>query len=400
MYDENATRANSETADYTFKRDTITPRAIRTEQKINEKLMPMFDENIFIMFDNPVPEDRDYALRERESNLRTYYSSVNIERMKVGDEPVPWGDTPLVPFSVVALGITGSQGTEDTEAEKKQAAHGHTHKKMAPVEGDKKTVIWKQFAARQNLHEGRVKKELSKLFDEQRKEVLRNLKKFAQGADGTKAVITKESVESLLFSRDKWNKQFAKRVNDMIARTADDGVDFGEAQIEGLAEFEIGRTQVEAFLEKYKVRLSKTIWPDVNDETYEQLREAMIEGVAENEGITELRKRIDTIFDNSIKYRSELIARTETVRAYNAGTVESWKISEVVKGKSWLTERDGNQCEYCDAMDGVSVGLDENFFDKGDEIEGESGGVMMADYGDIAYPSLHPNCRCSLIAML
>jgi len=400
MYDENATRANSETADYTYKRDTVRPRAIRMEQKINEKFMPLYDENIFVMFDSPVPEDREFALRERETNLRSYYSSINLERAKVGEEPVPWGNTPLVPFSVVQLSAgraSGGQGEVEEGADieiGKRVGGPEKINKMPAVEGDIRTKIWKQFAAGQDLHEGRVKKELKKLFDEQRKEVLRNLKKLAQHmAEKTIVnVFKKESVESLLFARDKWNKEFAKRVNDMIAATADDGVDFGIAQIAGAAEFEIGRQQVEDFLKRYKVRLSKTLWPDVNKETLAELRATMVEGVAENEGITALRERIDTIFDNAVQYRSERIARTETVRAYNTGTVESWKMSEVVKGKSWLAERDNRICDWCDAMDGETVGLEENYFDKGAEIEGESGAVMVADYGDIPNPPLHPNC--------
>lgn len=104
MYDKDATRANSETASYLFMRDTIRPRCLRIEQKLNEKLMPRYDGSLFVAFEDCVPEDREFALRERESNLKTGYSSINMERQGSNEETVEWGEVPILPFSMAPLG--------------------------------------------------------------------------------------------------------------------------------------------------------------------------------------------------------------------------------------------------------------------------------------------------------
>lgn len=104
LYDKDATRANAEVASFTHMKDTIKPRLVRMEEKLNEKLTPQFDPNLFVAFDDPVPLDKDHRLREKELHLKTGYSSINIERAEDNKEPVEWGDEPildrkLVPFS-------------------------------------------------------------------------------------------------------------------------------------------------------------------------------------------------------------------------------------------------------------------------------------------------------------
>lgn len=92
--------ANAQIGEVQYQRDTIEPRLIRIEEKLNEKVMPLYDGDIFCAFDSPVPEDKEFRLKERESNLRTGYSSPNLERQKDGEAPVPWGERPILPFGI------------------------------------------------------------------------------------------------------------------------------------------------------------------------------------------------------------------------------------------------------------------------------------------------------------
>ncbi len=96
MYDPNATRANSEMASYTYMRDTVRPRLLRFEQKMNEKLIPRYDPRLFVAFDNPVPEDQDRVLKAREVHLKSGTTIINEERNVLGMGPVDWGDKPYV----------------------------------------------------------------------------------------------------------------------------------------------------------------------------------------------------------------------------------------------------------------------------------------------------------------
>lgn len=105
MFSDNSNRTNSETASANYMRDAIAPRATRMASKINEKLSLLYDNNLFVAFDDPVPANNDFLLRERELNLKTGYSSVNLERKKNGEEDVEWGNEPLVPMGTVPLSI-------------------------------------------------------------------------------------------------------------------------------------------------------------------------------------------------------------------------------------------------------------------------------------------------------
>jgi HK97 family phage portal protein len=104
MYSEKSNRANSEQAYRSFLRDTITPRLRRIEEKLNEQVMQLYDQQLFVAYDSAVPEDVEQALLERESNLKTGLSAINEERTKLGKDPVSWGNVPLLSTSMAPLG--------------------------------------------------------------------------------------------------------------------------------------------------------------------------------------------------------------------------------------------------------------------------------------------------------
>ena len=74
---EDVNRANADTNDYTYQKETILPKLRLIEEKLNEKLMPLYDTGLVVKFDNPVPEDKDFRLREISEHIRTGYSSID-----------------------------------------------------------------------------------------------------------------------------------------------------------------------------------------------------------------------------------------------------------------------------------------------------------------------------------
>jgi len=104
LYDKDATRANAEVASYTHMKDTIKPRLVRTEEKLNEKLTPKFDDKLFVAFDDPVPIDKEHRLEEKKVHLQTGYSSINMEREADNKDGVDWGDKPILNQNLVPLG--------------------------------------------------------------------------------------------------------------------------------------------------------------------------------------------------------------------------------------------------------------------------------------------------------
>jgi HK97 family phage portal protein len=95
--------ANARIAYVQYMRDTIDPKLKVYEQKINEQLLIRYeDENIFCAFDDCIPGDREFALKEREANLKSGYSVINELRKEDGKEPhEEYGDMPIMGSNMV-----------------------------------------------------------------------------------------------------------------------------------------------------------------------------------------------------------------------------------------------------------------------------------------------------------
>jgi HK97 family phage portal protein len=91
-----APRAGMEGADLFMAQFNTLPRCTLVEEKLNEQLCPMYDgERLFLAFDNPVPKDKKEQLNEDTIKLGSCVITVNEVRQRDGEEPVPWGDTPI-----------------------------------------------------------------------------------------------------------------------------------------------------------------------------------------------------------------------------------------------------------------------------------------------------------------
>lgn len=96
-------RANADAAYRKYMTFGITPRLRKLEQRLNAKLTPRYDDRLFLAFDEVVPEDRAVKLKTREIDLRTGKRTINEIRQEDGEEPVEWGDEPLVNNGTVPL---------------------------------------------------------------------------------------------------------------------------------------------------------------------------------------------------------------------------------------------------------------------------------------------------------
>lgn len=128
----------------------------------------------------------------------------------------------------------------------------------------------------------------------------------------------------------------------------------------------------------------------------ERLAEVMTDWIATEANVSSLTAAIREIFGTN-RQDAERIARTEALRVYNTGAVASWRDAGIER-KEWLTS--SRPCEFCESMNGRSVGLDEPFVQAGQSVPGTSGGAYVARYGDVQVPPLHPNCVCTVLAVL
>lgn len=104
MYSEESNRANSEQAEYTYSKYAVAPRLHRMEEKLNEKLLPMFSPDLFCAFDNPVPADEQLRLEQIRAHLDTGYADINEERQQDGLGPRAWGDGPWLSSMLIQAG--------------------------------------------------------------------------------------------------------------------------------------------------------------------------------------------------------------------------------------------------------------------------------------------------------
>jgi len=120
---------------------------------------------------------------------------------------------------------------------------------------------------------------------------------------------------------------------------------------------------------------------DLSDTTRHNIADALVRAF-ENQ---DLRTLYDDVL-NAVgdEKRATLIARTEVMRAANAGQRESWRQavdSGMLTGdekRQWIVTNDERLCPECESLDGEVAELGGEYPDPGGEG-----------------PPLHPNCRCT-----
>jgi hypothetical protein len=132
-----------------------------------------------------------------------------------------------------------------------------------------------------------------------------------------------------------------------------------------------------------------------NDISISLIEESIAEGIQNGETLYKLKQRIGDIYFNATTVRSERIARTETIAASNEAANEAYRQSPLTVAKEWHSEP--SACEFCQSLNGMIIGLDQEFVSQGEEIEGHDHGKFQANYENINHPPLHPNCRCAIL---
>ena len=88
--------ANMEASEVFHMRLAITPRLRRRDEKINENLVPLYDDSgrLFVASEDPTPSCKKQILQQQEQDIRLGIRTINEIRIVRGLPPVPWGDLP------------------------------------------------------------------------------------------------------------------------------------------------------------------------------------------------------------------------------------------------------------------------------------------------------------------
>lgn len=89
--------ANMEAAEIFHMRLAISPRLKRRDEKLNEVLIPYYDQTgrLFLASEDPTPTSQANLLKQQEQDIRLGIKSINEIRAERGLPPVPWGETPI-----------------------------------------------------------------------------------------------------------------------------------------------------------------------------------------------------------------------------------------------------------------------------------------------------------------
>jgi HK97 family phage portal protein len=423
---EDVNRANAEATVRTFMANVIVPRMRKLVGYLNEFYLAEYEEDIFFDFVDPTPEDTEQKLRIYESGLQNGWLTINEVREEENRPSVQGGDSVYLPFSLQPVGSVservrgwfGKKGDKqdgvltleatDTTVNRKFNVR-IPHKKLKALREEaevneikhdiKKLIVnilskadednrrtftpearegyWRKMVAKTDVLEDVMGEILLNLFFDQKAEVLENL----EGIKYWKKEVRKGREEKLLFdikeAIEKWKLTLVPFLREVITDRAREVSDF--VGIDPV--FTLPHDIVQDYLENEGAEFVT----QVNETTRDSLKKTLAEGVNEGEGVAELAKRIEQVYDIATASRREMIARTEIIKANNFASNTIYEQSNVVEGKEWLTSLDDQVCPICEPLDGKRVATDKSF---------------STVVGSTPYPPAHPRCRCTILPVL
>lgn len=222
---------------------------------------------------------------------------------------------------------------------------------------------------------------LRAVWDRERRTVLANLKKLKKWAHTEKLGLA--DIARILYASGAFKDMLTDSTYDLFIQEMKEE---GQNHLDDLdlhAAFDVDNPRIQKWLTEYCPKLSKNL-EEVN---IEDLKRVLREGIGEGEGIPDLARRVNELFESYDRVRAEMIARTETIRASNQSALEAYEQSGVVEQKIWLVAEDERTCEICIGYGNQDpIGLNESY--------------GTTDYETIYAPPAHPRCRCATAAYL
>lgn len=395
-------RADAEAKNYAFLAFTIKPKADILLDYLNEYFLPKFSgtEQYYFDYENFIPENDELTLRKNQVGLAGQsYLTINEVRATQGLPPIANGDNVYGSFATVPIG-------------KAEAPVDSTKKLPAPAQSKKFIPSRiKEFEKKDEKIGGiadRIVEALKNVdFNEiAHKQFITRVTPFENKFIGTMKAFDKQLEEAVV---EKLGSEKAMKVNVgnlfnvaetnelLVGLTIPILLDLlkveGEAQLERLNTGEPFNPNNEVVQNKLR-RSLQLAGESYIGTTFNLLNSALGEGIGNGESIAKLTERVRDVFNLTDTYRAERIARTVVFQAANTSAREAYRQSGVVTEVRWHTAEDELTCEYCEPMNGKTVGIEDTFFDEGDMVRGRDGGIMKLDFDDVEDPPLHANCRC------
>jgi len=453
---DDVNRANATEGNPTHIRVTVWPMVMQVEEAINQRLLPKWSDRLVMVHENPLVGDTQTIISNRESRLRSGWS-INEVRTDEGAESLddPNADMPLVTSAVSTLdrvvnppdpldgfgfgGIDEEDDAELDDAEEDDKALGAVVSKMATTIERLAEAVSRRRSPVGHTHARDVKQSDLLIVKDKREDRPQRLLP-ASGASrafiaeieailhrhvrSVAEAMTGQSVSAAeaILDDPRWREMIADAARPFLDRAAMAGGkdalsqlpdrplpptapaataqgDLPAARLPSNVVFDATNPRVQEFVDQYTARFAQ----EVAGNTQASLRSLIGDGISKGETIPDLAKRVMEYDEAITPHRAEMIARTESARAYTTGQEQAWKETGLVEGKQWLLSPDA--CEFCEAAaaqfgEGTTTPLGQAFYAKGTVLTSRAGNRLTLDYSDVTGAPLHPNCRCAVMPVL
>lgn len=410
---ENKTYSNYQEARKAFYMETVLPLLDMILEELNNWLVPAFGENLFIGYDadriEALQEDQnqkwDRVTKARQAGVITANEArheIGFEEYQTDEETDPadmlFQQASLVPYSDLIPGKEPEPPPPDIEPDdpkedKPEEDGGEGDPKGdSPPEDDpddvkkksvfnlntdeRKTAYWKQFDRKREQMVPRVRRQVARRFDEERKAVKAEW-------------IEKQSIPAVLNRLLDLEPKWEKLLRSIYLSV---GAEFGKWTLEGL------KSQAQAVgLEVKEDDWPWWLWPvvaegaagtweqivtgwllteggkkvkGITETTLKELQKELATGLNNGESIAEIAKRIDQLYlAQIIPNRSTVIARTEIIGASNLGSRAAAKETGLQLEKEWIATPDKRTRKAHKAANGQTRDFDEPYIVWGDRLQ-------------------------------
>lgn len=272
-------------------------------------------------------------------------------------------------------------------------------------QSEQKYALWKTIDRTARAHEPAFRRAARAAFEADRRAILALLQAAKIKAISHKATVDWNAFMQDVYkylqeqSQDTWRKTFIPVIRGVV-------IDQGERWSVALGmQFDVQNLQARDWFNRYALKFAQE--PSVT--TRNAIARIAEQAQAQGWSIPQTQKQIDALFDayqtnaqpsdpdfewvdkRRPPYRTEMIARSETIRASNAGSIEIFRDWGVEK-KEWLATQDDRTRPEHLAANGQVVGVDAAF---------EVGGEYLTYPGDPAgSPANTIQCRCTVLPVI
>lgn len=357
---------NAEADRSIFLRETILPLLKMYTTALDYGMFPQ-DQTLEPV--DPTPENVDRELKKAESGMKNYYMTINEVRKMRGLDPLPDGDVIMVPFNLTALGEE-VETTPPPEEKRLKGSGDSAHPNSDP---DIREAWGKMQDKRMQNREKKGRNIARSYFNEQRDRLIE-----AVGPAKARTFRRKDLLEEAMqieLEVKIGKEKFLPFLEETLKEAGQDGLTLAGSDYS----FNYGATQ-RSWLENR----SDVFLRQVNETTFNSLKDAFAESLEAGENRDQLIKRIKETYTGITKARATTIARTEVHNSTQYGTIEGYKQAGL-NTKIWVTVGDSNVRHSHASVDGEEVPIDAAF----------SNGLMFpGDPNGSAAEVI--NCRCTI----